>query len=60
MRGQYLVEIGDMAGRTYISKSMHLYGTRRVSVPVASLEPGIYWVRIRDDRGQRMYKFIKQ
>ncbi len=60
MRGQYLVEIGDMAGRTYISKSMHLYGAKRVSVPVASLEPGIYWVRIRDDRGQRMYKFIKQ
>lgn len=60
MRGQYLVEIGDMSGRTYISQSMQLYGSKRLSLPVGSLEPGIYWLRIRDDRGQRMYKFIKQ
>lgn len=59
MRGECLVEIGDITGRTLISKSLNLYGTDRITLPVGSLDPGIYWVRIYDGRTWNVEKFIK-
>jgi len=58
-KGEYLVEIGDMTGRVLISESMDLYGTDRITMPVGSLDPGVYWVRIHDGQTWSVEKFIK-
>jgi len=60
LQGDYVVEIGDMTGRTLIRKQLHLQGNREFSVDVHALDPGIYWIRIRNESFREVRKFIKQ
>jgi hypothetical protein len=60
LQGHYIVEIGDMTGRTLIRKQLHLQGTRDFSVDVHALDPGIYWIRIHNETFREVRKFIKQ
>jgi len=60
LQGDYVVEIGDMTGRTLIRRQLHLQGTREFSVDVHALDPGVYWIRIRNEAIREVRKFIKQ
>jgi exonuclease III len=60
LQGAFIVEIGDMTGRTLIRKQLHLQGNREFSVDVQALDPGIYWIRIRNESFREVLKFIKQ
>jgi len=60
LQGDYVVEIGDLTGRTLIRKQLHLHGTREFSVDVRALDPGLYWIRIHNGAFREVRKFIKQ
>ncbi|WP_276134585.1 CHRD domain-containing protein [Polluticoccus soli] len=58
---QIQVQLTDMLGKTIWIKSADLTGGQnRVTIPMASLASGVYFVNIYNTEGQMAYKLIKE
>jgi hypothetical protein len=53
--GKYVIQLGEMEGKTILQKEVKLSGSQTESLKVSSVTAGMYLVRILNEKGEAIY-----
>ena len=52
--GKYIVQIGEMQGKTVLQKELKISGSQTVNLGVSSISSGAYLLRVIDENGRNV------
>ncbi|MBS1745438.1 MAG: T9SS type A sorting domain-containing protein [Bacteroidetes bacterium] len=54
-KGNYMIQLGDMEGKSLVQKSVNIAGTQTASLATSGMASGVYVVRVVNDKGENLY-----